>query len=104
MNDRTRVFAFTLIVSLLVVPAVTRVYQRLERGGSGRSLIASYIKSAEAPPEKLLAAPRTLLTAVILCDLLAGQIPVALRPPAGDVPLSFKPLAPPDALRAPPRA
>lgn len=103
MGVLTRSFALAIVVALLFVPALTRVHQRLQHLSTAGTLISSYSKSAEAPPEKLLTAPPAVVVAIV------GIIVDAVAPPRvgterRDAVLPSGPPALPDALRAPPLA
>jgi len=103
MFVNARSIALAVVVSLLLVPALTRVHQRLEHTSNASTLISSYSRSGEAPPENLITAPPAVVIAIltIAADTAA---PSTEREQNRDIPLPSGPPSPPDGLRAPPLA
>ncbi len=103
MFVNARSIALAVVVSLLLVPALTRVHQRLEHTSNASTLISSYSKSGEAPPEKQVTAPPAVVVA-ILTIVAETAAPSTTRAQSRDIVLPSGPPFPPDGLRAPPLA
>jgi hypothetical protein len=95
-----RIAAFTAIVVLVCVPALTRIGQRLEVVSHG----SSFSKNIDCPPKKVTIAPLFALASPVPATTDA-PIPVARLATRLDVtrPPSLERSAPPP-LRAPPSA
>ncbi|MBZ5558524.1 MAG: hypothetical protein LAO77_14730 [Acidobacteriia bacterium] len=96
-------FAALLVLVLLCVPSLTRVYQQLDQRSTAATLTASFSKSADCPPSKILIdMPRPVASS----EPLAAPTPTIERvcPVADRDPVPSPETAPPEALRAPPLA
>jgi hypothetical protein len=96
-----RPLAALLVFVLLCVPSLTRVYQQLDGRSTAATLSASFLKSVDCPPSKIIVdTPAAHAVGVLLAAFVS---PIDRTWPVSCVePLCSADTGQPDSLRAPP--